>query len=228
MGARDFLDRLFRGNAVSDEDYAREEDYDPFAEEATTSNVIVQEDRFRRTAAKGDSFGKTHAMEASLDNLVDFAAARAVASVPPEPPTGDFVRSGSFTEPKGFDEFSGKGGGYGGGSGSGFGGGTGKGSGKTETADAYVVFKRLKDFQAESQVADRLIDGKIVILNLESCDQEVARRVMDFIGGVAYACSSMVKRIAGRVFMITPKGVSSDGEFFDEARGGAPDIRYED
>jgi len=53
--------------------------------------------------------------------------------------------------------------------------------------------------------------------------------VLDFIGGVAYACGSMVKRIAGRVFMITPKGVNADGEFFDELREtGAAEIRYDD
>jgi FtsZ-interacting cell division protein YlmF len=97
-----------------------------------------------------------------------------------------------------------------------------------DSADAYVVFKRLKDFPTATQVADRMVEGKIVILNLESCDDEMARRVLDFIGGVAYACSSLVKRIAGRVFMITPKGVNADGEFFDEIHGSAPGIKYDD
>ena len=90
------------------------------------------------------------------------------------------------------------------------------------------MFKRLKDFQMASQVADKMVERKIVILNLESCDDEIARRVLDFIGGVAYACGSMVKRIAGRVFMITPKGVNADGEFFDELRGMETEIRYDD
>ena len=116
-----------------------------------------------------------------------------------------------------------EGGSFGGG---GFSGGGG-GSKAAESADAYVVFKRLKDFTMASQVADRMVEGKIVILNLESCEDEIARRVLDFIGGVAYACGSMVKRIAGRVFMITPKGVNADGEFFDEIHSAAQEINYE-
>ncbi|MDR2753579.1 MAG: cell division protein SepF, partial [Oscillospiraceae bacterium] len=97
-----------------------------------------------------------------------------------------------------------------------------------ESADAYVVFKRLKDFPTATQVADRMTENKIVILNLESCDDDMARRVLDFIGGVAYACGAMVKRIAGRVFMITPKGINADGEFFDEIHGSAPGIKYDE
>ena len=97
-----------------------------------------------------------------------------------------------------------------------------------EAAESYVFFKRLKDFTMASQVADKMVERKIVILNLESCEDEIARRVLDFIGGVAYACGSMVKRIAGRVFIITPKGVNADGEFFDEIRSAEMDIRYDD
>ncbi|MDR1927056.1 MAG: cell division protein SepF [Oscillospiraceae bacterium] len=215
MNPKGFLDRIFRGSAVTDEDYAAELETEEDAPQAGYRESAFGRQETEFAAENEAPFG------AKRDNVVDFTRARA-SGIPPEPPE-EFSRSGSFEHTRTFGESGGKGGGFSGGGGGGF-----KSSGKAEAADAYVVFKRLKDFQQASQVADRLIDGKIVILNLESCDPEVARRVMDFIGGVAYSCSSMIKRIAGRVFMFTPKGVNSDGEFFDEVSGVLPDIRYDD
>jgi FtsZ-interacting cell division protein YlmF len=82
--------------------------------------------------------------------------------------------------------------------------------------DAYVAFKFIKDFQTTAQVADRMQEKKIVIVNLEEADADTARRVMDFVGGAAYMTGSIVKRVAFRVFMITPKGVDADGEFVEQ------------
>ena len=229
MGAngakKSWLDRMFRGDAVSDEAYgAREtqqEDTQAQEKDAAMDGTYARRPQTRDTARK--------------DNVVDFssrAQARAsgatgggfTASGGESTGAGTFARAtGAYSARENTSstrEFGG--GGSGGGAG---GGGFGMGAGGTaESGEAYVIFKRLKDFTAATQVADRMTEQKIVILNLESCDDETARRVLDFIGGVAYACSSMVKRIAGRVFMITPKGVSSDGEFFDEVKGSVTGI----
>ena len=225
MGAngakKSWLDRMFRGDAVSDEAYgAREEEPEQEEEkEAALDGTYARRPQVQSTARR--------------DNVVDFAGraqARASASAGK---TGDapgsFSRASTVYPPRESApparEF---GGGSGGGSGSGGGFGMGAGmAGQSGSGDAYVIFKRLKDFTTATQVADRMTEHKIVILNLESCDDETARRVLDFIGGVAYACTSMVKRIAGRVFMITPKGVSADGEFFDEVKGSVEGI-YDD
>jgi|GEM_PF-1879950 len=219
-----FLDRYFRGEAVSDAEYGAKE-----AEEVRTverKEPVAPAAVPRKPAATRMPSAKPRASTATqpgMDNVVDFSRARAVADT--DKPTTSFMReTAAFTrDPSGFTkEFESQSGGVS------FGGGKPRG-GITETAEAYVVFKRLKDFTMASQVADKMVERKIVILNLESCDDEIARRVLDFIGGVAYACGSMVKRIAGRVFMITPKGVNADGEFFDELReAGAAEIRYDD
>jgi len=208
-----FLNRYFRGDAVSDADYAAREADEPQEDKPPERTYTRKPQAAASTPRK--------------DNVVEFPRAKPVSA-----DTGGFKTPPAFPrEPSGFTresagftrEFDASGSMLGGG----FSGG-GTRSGQTETGEAYVVFKRLKDFQMGSQVADKMVEGKIVILNLESCDDEIARRVLDFIGGVAYACSSMVKRIAGRVFMITPKGVNSDGEFFDELRNNDPGIKYDD
>jgi len=212
MGAKSWLDRVFRGEAVSDAEYGARETaagglYEAAEEPADAMEV------FARHAAAAERPSRR-------DNLVEFSRTKASSSEPFD--TKEAGASGR--QASSAKEFAGFGFGGSGPSGS---GGSSYGGGAGDSADAYVVFKRLKDFTMASHVADRMTESKIVILNLESCDDEIARRVLDFIGGVAYACGSMVKRIAGRVFMITPKGVSSDGEFFDEAREASA-IRYDD
>ena len=232
MGAngakKSWLDRMFRGDAVSEEAYRAGETAQEEQESAK------QASRGERDAAADGAYARRpHTQGAGRrDNVVDFSS-RAQAKTAGAA-GGGFTASGGDATGGGFGRATGSytarenastrefGGGSGGGSGGGFGMG-----GTSETGEAYVIFKRLKDFTTATQVADRMTERKIVILNLESCDDETARRVLDFIGGVGYACGSMVKRIAGRVFMITPKGVSADGEFFDEVKGSVDGI-YDD
>jgi SepF-like predicted cell division protein (DUF552 family) len=229
--AKGWLDRVFRGEAVSDAAYGAQE--------------AKQEEDSLQSGLMDGTYARRAAQSAPRkDNLVEFSRARAGASAETgagfgtatkEPKLGasggfgkDSAAPGAgsaYRDTGGFTREFKDGGGSGGG---GFGGGGFGQKSAAETAEAYVVFKRLKDFTMASHVADRMTESKIVILNLESCDDEIARRVLDFIGGVAYACGSMVKRIAGRVFMITPKGVNADGEFFDEARETTAAIRYDD
>jgi len=223
-----FLNRYFRGDAVSDADYG--------AREAAAGDADKAPERLYRNSAGSVRAAQTQPVAQPVrnakpavqsgraDNVVEFARPRAATG------TDGIQRSAAaFTrENAGFTREFGEGERGGASFGGGFGSTGSARANQAETAEAYVVFKRLKDFTMASQVADKMTERKIVILNLESCDDEVARRVLDFIGGVAYACGSMVKRIAGRVFMITPKGVSSDGEFFDEIRNGDVTINYED
>jgi len=231
MGAngakKGWLDKMFRGDAVSDEAYGAKE--------------AAQEEQEKQASHMDAAMDGTYARQpqarstARRDNVVDFSS-RAQAKASTAAGSGFKASAGDSTG-GGFGRAAGPysaresasarefGGGSGGGGGFGV-GGSGL-SGTAESGEAYVIFKRLKDFTTATQVADRMTEHKIVILNLESCDDETARRVLDFIGGVAYACSSMVKRIAGRVFMITPKGVSADGEFFDEVKGSVEGI-YDD
>jgi len=227
MGLWDKLDKKFRGAAVSEETYAERE---PARVERAQEDAAAMDG----TYARGPQTRSTP----RRDNVIDMssrAQARAAGAAGGTAATGGTEAAGgtyaraagayASRETASAREFGGGGGTGGGSGGGGFSmGGAGKAA---SPGEAYVIFKRLKDFTTATQVADRMTEQKIVILNLESCDDDTARRVLDFIGGVGYACSSMVKRIAGRVFMITPKGVSADGEFFDEVKGSMDGI-YDD
>jgi len=55
-----------------------------------------------------------------------------------------------------------------------------------------------------------LLKGKTVILNLEETNKETARRLIDFLNGVAYAIKGQVERVADRTFVITPSNIPID------------------
>ena len=56
----------------------------------------------------------------------------------------------------------------------------------------------------------------IVVLNLESTNKEVSRRLVDFLSGVAYANNGQIKRVANSTFIITPYNVDIMGDLLDE------------
>ena len=82
-------------------------------------------------------------------------------------------------------------------------------------AKAHVVFKKLDRYEDVGSVADVLNEKRIVILNLETCPNDVSVRVIDFLSGVAYANGGEIKRVAGRAYIITPYNVPLTGELLD-------------
>lgn len=89
---------------------------------------------------------------------------------------------------------------------------------------SQVVFKKLDKFEEVGPVADVLKEKKIVILNLETCPNDVSRRVLDFLYGVAYANNGEIKRVAGRAYIIAPNNVPVTGEMLDEIESGSANL----
>lgn len=83
------------------------------------------------------------------------------------------------------------------------------------SAKAKIVFNKLDRYEDVGSVADDVNDKRIVVLNLETCPNDVSVRIIDFLSGVAYANSGEMKRIAGRVYIITPYNVPLTGEMLD-------------
>ncbi len=82
-------------------------------------------------------------------------------------------------------------------------------------AKAHVVFKKLDRYEDVGGVADVLNEKRIVVLNLETCPNDVSVRIIDFLSGVAYANGGEMKRVAGRAYIITPYNVPLTGELLD-------------
>lgn len=90
----------------------------------------------------------------------------------------------------------------------------------------HVVFQKIDRFEEVGEVADILNEKRIVILNLETCPNDVSQRIIDFLYGVAYANHGDFKKVAGRAYIITPYNVPVSGELLDELSGMGGEQQY--
>ena len=84
------------------------------------------------------------------------------------------------------------------------------------TTQLKVILVKPERFENASEIADQLKDKRTVVLNLESTNKEVSRRLVDFLSGVAYANNGQIKRVANSTFIITPYNVDIMGDLLDE------------
>ena len=84
------------------------------------------------------------------------------------------------------------------------------------TAQLQVVLVKPERFDDASAVADHLNAKRTVVLNLESANKDVSRRILDFLSGVAYANDGQIKKVANCTFIITPYNVGVMGDLLDE------------
>lgn len=80
------------------------------------------------------------------------------------------------------------------------------------TTQLQVVLVKPESFQDATSIADHLNNKRTVVLNLESTNKEVSRRLVDFLSGVAYANRGNLKRVANSTFIITPFNVDIMGD----------------
>lgn len=84
------------------------------------------------------------------------------------------------------------------------------------TAKLQVVLSKPDRFDDASGIADNLNDKRTVVLNLEGTNRDTARRLIDFLSGVAYANGGQIKRVANNTYIITPYNVDISGDLIDE------------
>ena len=84
------------------------------------------------------------------------------------------------------------------------------------TTQLQVVLVKPERFENASEIADHLRDKRTVVLNLEQTDKNIARRLIDFLSGVAYANEGTIKKVALSTYIITPYNVEILGDLIDE------------
>ena len=84
------------------------------------------------------------------------------------------------------------------------------------TTQLQVVLVNPTRFENASEIADHLRDKRTVVLNLEQTDKNIARRLIDFLSGVAYANEGTIKKVALSTYIITPYNVEILGDIIDE------------
>jgi cell division inhibitor SepF len=79
-------------------------------------------------------------------------------------------------------------------------------------ADVQVHLVIPRNFNDAQQVADRFKRSVPVILNLQTADHELSKRLIDFASGLTYALDGGMQRIAEKVFLLTPRNVEVSAE----------------
>jgi cell division inhibitor SepF len=77
-------------------------------------------------------------------------------------------------------------------------------------ASVHLVVPR--SFNDAQQIADKFKDMIPVILNLQSADAELSKRLIDFASGLTYALDGGMQRVADKVFLLTPQNVEVSAE----------------
>lgn len=84
------------------------------------------------------------------------------------------------------------------------------------TTQLQVVLVKPERFDQVSEIADHLRDKKAVVLNLETTNKDVSRRLVDFLSGCAYALDGKIKKVAISTYLITPYNVGVVGDLVEE------------
>ncbi|GHG95967.1 cell division protein SepF [Streptomyces rubradiris] len=81
---------------------------------------------------------------------------------------------------------------------------------ETETRRRFVVL-RVNVFADAREVAETLMAGVPVLLDLSGAEGDVAKRVLDFSTGVVFGLGSGMHRVDRNVFLLTPPGTEVSG-----------------
>ena len=80
----------------------------------------------------------------------------------------------------------------------------------TTAVRVHVIAPR--SFNDAQQIADRFKAAVPVIINLQTVEPDLAKRLIDFGSGLTYALDGGMQRIADKVFLLTPKNVEVSAE----------------
>jgi cell division inhibitor SepF len=86
----------------------------------------------------------------------------------------------------------------------------GRDGGRSQTAEVNLIIP--KAFNDAQQIADKFKQSVPVIINMQTADNELSRRLIDFASGLTYAMDGGMQRVADKVFLLTPANVEVSAE----------------
>jgi cell division inhibitor SepF len=79
-----------------------------------------------------------------------------------------------------------------------------------QSAKVHVVAPA--GFPDAKEIGDKLKSSQPVIVNLQSVDRDLTRRIIDFASGLAYGLGGQMEKVAEQVFLLTPSNVEVSAE----------------
>jgi cell division inhibitor SepF len=77
----------------------------------------------------------------------------------------------------------------------------------TDSTSLELKVVRPENYASVTEIADHLLNNNTVVLNLEATNREVAKRLIDFLAGVAYSIGGQLKNVSNNTYIITPRNV---------------------
>ena len=81
-----------------------------------------------------------------------------------------------------------------------------------EVENARVVLLEPIRFEESQGIADNLLDHKAVVINIESCDTDIAAKIIDFVGGVVYAIDGTIQKVSQGIILAAPQNIDIASE----------------
>lgn len=84
------------------------------------------------------------------------------------------------------------------------------------TTQMKVVLYEPTDFEEAPNIVDNLKNRKPVIINLECLEQELAKKIFDFLNGAVYALDGSIQKVSKGIFVLAPNNVDISGNIKEE------------
>ena len=78
--------------------------------------------------------------------------------------------------------------------------------------NARVVLVEPVRFEESQGIADNLLDHRAVVINIESCDTDIAAKIIDFVGGVVYAIDGTIQKVSQGIILAAPQNIDIASE----------------
>ncbi len=85
-------------------------------------------------------------------------------------------------------------------------------------ADTQVILFNPKTFDEAGELVGHMLQGRSVVMTLEGLPTENARRLLDFMSGIAFALQGKITPVSAKTYFVTPRNVDVVG-----AQGGQPE-----
>ena len=70
-----------------------------------------------------------------------------------------------------------------------------------------VVVIQPESFDEARDITNHLKDRRPIVVNMETLDKQIARRIVDFLSGAVYALDGDIQKISNGIFIIVPSNV---------------------
>ena len=86
------------------------------------------------------------------------------------------------------------------------------------TTQMKVVIFEPNAYDEVQNIVDNLKNRKPVIVNLETLDADVARKIFEFLNGAIYALDGSIQKVSSDIFILAPNNVEIAGNIKEELK----------